>query len=79
MEEALADTVRMQKILETKIQALCEETGLSPQELSLLGADTSKMTPEQGLFIQSLNEQFDKMKKKKSASSKISLRPASYA
>lgn len=79
VEEAMRETVKMHKILQTRIESLCAETGLSPQELSLLGADTSKMNPDQARLIETLNEKFDSIKKNQAGTSSKPTRLRTYA
>ena len=62
-EEAFAETMELKSLLESKIQSLCEMTGLNLNELAALSKNLNQMTPEEKDAVEAAQEKLKEFQK----------------
>jgi len=60
-EEALKETLEIKWLLESKMQSLCDKTGLNMSQLAALAENTSRMSPEERNAIESAKAKFQEI------------------
>jgi len=57
--QAFEKTMEMKRLLEAKMQALCEKTGLDPSQLAALASDPRNLRPEEREMLEAAKAKFD--------------------
>jgi len=62
-ENAFEETMEIKKMLESKIQSLCEMTGMSFDQLAALSKNLNQMTPEERQSVETAQAKLQEIQK----------------